>query len=324
MAILVGIDEAGYGPILGPLVVASAAFQVPDAALAEQVDLWNTLRRSVARTRSGSTGRVVIADSKKLHNRSSGYRALERGVLAAMAAGTTPVLPQSLADGLKALRAVEARSLADYPWYQGLDAHRLNCDLDDVRTAAAALARDLADHEMALEGLSARMLPVGRYNELVEAVDNKAAVLFTQVCTLIAQALDRFGAAGLQVVVDKQSGRAHYRRPLQTMFPDCRLRILREDDGLSSYQLTSGSRSFKVHFLVKGEQRQLPIALASMTAKYVRELCMERLNAWFRGHCPDLTPTAGYYTDGHRFLADLAAANLPEEILCRHLLVRCR
>ena len=43
-ALLVGIDAAGYGPMLGPLVVSATAFEVPRAA----VDLRRLLNRLVA------------------------------------------------------------------------------------------------------------------------------------------------------------------------------------------------------------------------------------------------------------------------------------
>src|SRR4030042_446845 len=44
MVVLAGIDEAGFGPLLGPLVVSSSAFSLPNHFLTE--DLWQILRRS--------------------------------------------------------------------------------------------------------------------------------------------------------------------------------------------------------------------------------------------------------------------------------------
>jgi len=76
--LLIGIDEAGYGPLLGPLVVSAVAFDVP-TALADG-DLWRALKKSVSRTSSTWRGRVPICDSKKLFNPQIGLGPLERSV----------------------------------------------------------------------------------------------------------------------------------------------------------------------------------------------------------------------------------------------------
>ena len=102
------------------------------------------------------------------------------------------------------------------------------------------------------------------------------------------------------------------------------LKILKESEATSSYALTGDGHIMKIHFLAKGDDRQLPIALASMTSKYVRELFMEILNDHFAKHCPDIAPTAGYYKDGMRFLDDLKNADLDPSLTPTSLLVRQR
>ena len=60
-----------------------------------------------------------------------------------------------------------------------------------------------------------------------------------------------------------------------------------------------------MHFETKAESKHLPVALASIYAKYVRELFMGLLNDYWAEQVPGLRSTAGYYTDGKRFLADI-------------------
>ena len=56
------------------------------------------------------------------------------------------------------------------------------------------------------------------------------------------------------------------------------------------------------------QDQHLPIALASIFGKYIRELLMICFNAFWQARLPDLKPTAGYYQDALRFLADIKPA----------------
>src|SRR5438270_8816114 len=82
---IVGIDEAGYGPNLGPLVMTSVACRVPERLAG--ADLWHVLRSAVRRHTDSEDGRILIADSKLIYSTSRGLGALETGVLATLLSG---------------------------------------------------------------------------------------------------------------------------------------------------------------------------------------------------------------------------------------------
>ena len=127
----------------------------------------------------------------------------------------------------------------------------------------------------------------------------------------------------LRVHVDRHGGRMRYLPALQRVWPECRLKVLEENETLSAYLLTARDREMEVRFTVGGEQRHLAVALASMVSKYVRELFMEMFNRFWQPHVPDLAPTAGYYADGRRFFGQIhpAAQRLGID---ENLLIRCR
>lgn len=65
--VMVGIDEAGYGPLLGPLCIGMAALRLEDWKPGDPApDLWKTLGGSVCRKPGDKLGRVAVEDSKKL------------------------------------------------------------------------------------------------------------------------------------------------------------------------------------------------------------------------------------------------------------------
>jgi ribonuclease HII len=173
--------------------------------------------------------------------------------------------------------------------------------------------------------LQARCLEVAEYNRQVEAVKNKARVLFGQLCRLV-DTVFRLGCAQGQVVqflIDQQGGRLRYRSELQRMFPQMELKILKEDEGISSYQLQSKEGTMRLHFTAGADEQYLPVSLASMTAKLVRELMMNNLNLYFAEICGKIRPTAGYWQDGQRFIQDLSKC-LGEGFAEKNILIRVR
>jgi ribonuclease HII len=319
LAILAGIDEAGFGPLLGPLVVSCSALAVPPELL--EADLWQALRRSLGKTRKHLAGRLLVADSKKAFSREQGLGHLERTVLAALQ--VMGVETRNLASLLAALGSDCLPRLAEYPWFQRLQECCLAAEPADLKIAAQVFADDLQAHGAKLVCLRSSCLDVAYYNTMVERVKNKAQVLFIAVTQLIQGLLDQFPDDDVRILVDRQGGRAHYRENLRRSFPGMDLRIVQEGDETSIYEMRRGSRLVRLSFEVKADDLYLPVALASMVSKYLRELLMECMNNYFVALDANLKPTAGYWKDGTRFVEELRQ-RLPDLLVDNHRLIRCR
>jgi ribonuclease HII len=319
MAVFVGIDEAGFGPILGPLVVSSSTFSLPHDLIG--ADLWQILRKSLANKRKRLAGRLLIADSKKAYSKSLGIKHLERTALACLRCLGKE--PGTLTELISLLCPDCLERLNDYPWYKGAGGCRIAAEPADIKLASAVLNDDLTTNGIKLLELKSCCLDVGYYNKMVSSVKNKARVLFTAASRLIKNAFDEFGGDELQVIVDRQGGRIRYRANLQRMFEGVELKILSESPAASSYELQSDGKKMRLHFVVGADERFLPVSLASMVSKYLRELLVANINRYFAGFHTDLRPTAGYWKDGLRFIEDLKT-NIPHVQYDHEQLVRCR
>ena len=337
--IIAGIDEAGYGPLLGPLVVSATAFELADLPLPVDVenvpDLWRMLRPVVAKKAPAKKGRLLIADSKIVNALTDGTKFLERGVLAflrcyaATLSATNTTSWESLsASNLMELFACTNHELAAHPWYAP---DRLMipwlADPGDLTIATNMLSSAMQQAKIQPVCMRTAVVSESAFNRLVGGTNNKASSLVSITLSHLYHLHMNFGHRGLLVGIDKQGGRDYYTNLLLRSFPEAQLQVLLESDVASTYLLTeaprenfTGRRSL-ICFREKGETAFLPTALASMMCKYLRELCMHNFNGWWCEKITGLRPTAGYYGDGSRWLTDvephLTRLGIPREMLVR-------
>jgi ribonuclease HII len=319
MTIVAGIDEAGYGPFVGPLVVAAAAYRLEQDA--KESDLDRIVRDKGVRTQG-----LATADSKQLYHSGGSLTRIETSTLGhmALARGALPVRFDSLVKGAVDLSVTE---IEDLPWYAGrILAMRLPraSSLDDVLARSAWHGHYLAQRGACFEDLFLAPVLVPRFNRLTAAAGSKAWTLFHTTGRLIETLVERFHKEDLVIHVDRQGGRIHYGALLQTFFPMAPLRTISERRECSLYELAWPDRSpVRIDFRVKADGRRAPVALASVAAKTLRELFMDCFNEWLTEHIDGLEPSAGYGTDGRRFVSEVLAAG-PKYAKKRDLLERCR
>ncbi|QOJ16624.1 MAG: hypothetical protein HRU76_03025 [Phycisphaeraceae bacterium] len=306
MLIYAGIDEAGYGPMLGPLCVACSAFVLRDHdPAAGAPDVWGMVGSTVCRAGEDRSGRVAIDDSKKLKGANGGavhpLKRLERGVLATMAAAANGALLESDERLLHALGAVAPSR----PWYEGVTPLPAANDADMLRIDAARLNRALAGAAVEPALFAAEIIDAGEFNEQLGRFRNKATINFAAAMRLVDRVWRRWPGGHPRIIIDRHGGRTHYREPLQDTFPGAHIAIVAEEDAFSRYRLERDGSMLTITFTAEGESKHLPVALASMIAKYTRELLMARLNRFFRSRVPELKPTAGYVQDGRRFVREI-------------------
>lgn len=318
---LAGVDEAGLGPILGPLVVGGVTMAGPQGTAP-----WRLLQKHVTKLKH-KQGKVRVADSKKVKQGPHGLKRLEETALVFWTAlhGEPPA---TLQDWLVAL-GHDLAPLRRCPWYEDLALPLpRRADRDWISLTGELVSRSLHKGDCQLLDISVLAVDVEEWNGLIQDTDNKSKAHFHAYAEVLGHLLHGlFPRVGkddaCNLVADRCGGRMHYQGDLRRLCPDASVAIVKEVPGASTYNLKQASRDITVTFAERAEDRAFPTALASCFAKYLRELMVECINQWFQQRVPDLKPTAGYYVDGHRFLNEVQP-HIEAEKLPRHRLVRVR
>lgn len=296
MTVVIGTDEAGYGPNLGPLVVAATAWRV--GAKAEAVD---EPLAAAGQAASQVAGGLLWGDSKRIYRGSNGLAALERGVFTGLLVAGEP-LPVDWPALAAALGGIAPPAECCQPDWAALAAVSIPraADAEHCRAIAARIGSAIRREGVSLESIACRAIYPGEFNALLDTGLNKSDILSRMTLSLAAALRRKYADEPAVIWCDRHGGRKSYAALVSRHFDAPLVQPLEETPASSVYCLPEAEA--RIAFRVGGESR-LPVALASMTAKYVRELAMHAFNTFWSERVPGLAATAGYPVDANRWRA---------------------
>lgn len=271
-----GIDEAGYGPLLGPLAIVRVSAIAPG-------------HQAVADAFQAAG--LGVRDSKLVYAHGR-LAPLERIALAACAWLSGQEIDN--AAQLFALVGETARE-RQLPWMHGAEQLRLPLQATAIPTWKIP---SITPH-----GLAGSLIHPAELNQALEQGANKAEVEAQRIATLLA-AIDAPQATS---VVDRLGGRRYYQSVLARTHAPEDIAIEAEGRAESRYRIAD---RHTVRFLVQGDRHSALCSLAGCLAKYLREVHMHLFNQYWCGILRWLKPTAGYPLDARRWLHDIGSGSL--------------
>lgn len=272
--LIVGIDEAGLGPVLGPFCLAAY-----------------TAERTFSQP---------ILDSKKLH---------KSGHLTPLISACSIYCPSFSTENFKQ-QPVDGLTGAEEPWFlpKIIKTPEISSEgpKDKTHPPSNCIQHQSPDSQHAFW---CKSVGVSEFNQQLDLKKNKADVTSHYLGQLVQTIFDQYPEkADFDFWIDRQGGRKYYSPLLESW--GVTIGGCEESEQLSDYHgerksKTGQQQRCRFRFLVKGDQQHHFIAAASCFAKLRREIAMERFNAWWKTKVPDLKPTAGYWVDGQRFINNI-------------------
>ena len=274
---VMGADENGLGPVLGPLVTTAVGLEL---ARYQPAKLY-------------AAGRELGIDDSKA-TAAFGRMALAEGVaLAVLEAlhGSVPhdvdsLLGCLLLDAPEQLRARCPEASLPQCWSVLVALPCFGGDVEKGRETLRALARRGVRVVRAKSAVACTRF----LNDRLAAGQSRVEVDLELMERLV---LDGRAALGLELhaVCGMVGGIRNYTAKLRHFARD-KVRARRAALGSLAYDVEGVGH---VRFEIDADQRHLPVALASMIGKYVRELWMLRHNRFYQARDPELLDVSGYH-----------------------------
>ena len=123
-----------------------------------------------------------------------------------------------------------------------------------------------------IEDLSCSVVCPYKFNRMIEKGNSKFVINLAEFCNLIKRS-DK----NMEIFAGKIGGIKYYLKYLKYFFPDFRISRIVEDEKKSIYLLEKEKQSLKIGFYLDVEKISFPSVISSIVGKYVREIFMESI-----------------------------------------------
>lgn len=294
MKTLIGIDEAGFGPNLGPLIISASVWEIRDDYQPDS--LWQSLEPTISQSGKIDSHQIHVADSKEVHQSSKGIGPLERSVRVLLnAAGHSLTAWNELTQFLDK----KYGDTTGEPWF---DNAQLPLPVETTDEHPEELTGNVLDTweqaGLKLRTIKSRIVTAREFNQCVELWDSKSLLLSRLSLQLMDEIWDRNEST--LIVCDKHGARNRYDDLIDEICDGEFIFRLEEGKTISRYKVGNS----ELRFQMKAEAH-FPVAVSSMIAKYLRETSMELFNRFWTTRFPTLKPTKGYPQDAKRFRQEI-------------------
>lgn len=312
MSRFIGMDEAGYGPNLGPLVITATSWEMPHDPRA--CDAWGLLDDVVSQNGSGDGQRLHIADSKEVYSTTKGLKSLETSVHCLLR--LADIDTSSFKTLWRELAVYFPEEQQQEPWFVDDTPLPIVACPNDISRLSDRLATCMKSAGIGRPKIQSDVVLTDRFNTLNNQHNSKGVTLSTLSLSLLRTLWEPTLSSPTLIVADKHGGRNRYDGLLAEVLDGEMIFRVEEGRQRSTYRVGET----EIRFQMKAEAH-FPVAVASLVSKYIREVAMHSFNRFWQSHLPNLKPTQGYPVDARRFKADIADKQvklaIPDQILWR-------